>query len=252
MTPLRRSPWKRRASSSRGAPRFIGLQPPEAKEVFRDVCRERGSALAFLDEETRELTAAVDARGHFVFPAAAGERPRASAFPCSETFQAENAALAYLTLRRTRPEITGEHCRAGFLRHDAPRAHGAAPGTDPGRAWTGPTRPLPSPGYGRLSARSSPARQSFSSAPCPGKNPREMAEIMAPAFSRIIISTPGTFKESNPKEVAAYSGPSNPATLLEADPRQALRLALEQSEGKRPILVTGSFYMVAEIRRLLR
>jgi dihydrofolate synthase/folylpolyglutamate synthase len=85
-----------------------------------------------------------------------------------------------------------------------------------------------------------------------GKNPRAMAEIMAPAFSRIIISTPGAFKESNPGEVADIFRAVNPATLLETDPGRALRLAREESEGRRPILVTGSFYMVAEIRRLLR
>jgi dihydrofolate synthase/folylpolyglutamate synthase len=85
-----------------------------------------------------------------------------------------------------------------------------------------------------------------------GKNPRAMAQIMAPDFFRIIISTPGTFKESNPGEVADIFRAVNPATLLEPDPRAALRLAMEESGGTRPILVTGSFYMVAEIRRLLR
>jgi dihydrofolate synthase/folylpolyglutamate synthase len=83
-----------------------------------------------------------------------------------------------------------------------------------------------------------------------GKNPREMARIMAPAFSQIIVSTPGTFKESNPEEVAAIFREFNPATVLEKNPGRALQRAREESEG-RPILVTGSFYMVAEIRRLL-
>jgi dihydrofolate synthase/folylpolyglutamate synthase len=74
---------------------------------------------------------------------------------------------------------------------------------------------------------------------------------MAPAFTRIIVSTPGTFKESNPAEVAEIFSRINPATTLEKDPGAALQRAREASGGRLPILVTGSFYMIAEIRRLL-
>jgi len=84
-----------------------------------------------------------------------------------------------------------------------------------------------------------------------GKRPREMAAILAPAFSRVIISTPGTFKESDPEEVAKIFRTFNPATILEKDPERALRRAREESGGTRPILVTGSFYMIGEIGRLL-
>jgi folylpolyglutamate synthase/dihydropteroate synthase len=51
--------------------------------------------------------------------------------------------------------------------------------------------------------------------------------------------------------VAAIFRGLNPETRLEKDPARALQLAREASGGTRPILVTGSFYMVAEIRRLL-
>jgi dihydrofolate synthase/folylpolyglutamate synthase len=84
-----------------------------------------------------------------------------------------------------------------------------------------------------------------------GKRPREMAAILAAAFSRVIISTPGTFKESDPEQVAEIFRGFNPATFLEKDPARALRRAREESAGTRPILVTGSFYMIAEIGKLL-
>ena len=78
-----------------------------------------------------------------------------------------------------------------------------------------------------------------------------MAEILAPAFTRVVISTPGRFKESNPREVAAIFAALNPGTVLEEDPGRALERARLESGGNRPILVTGSFYMVSEIRKLL-
>jgi dihydrofolate synthase/folylpolyglutamate synthase len=84
-----------------------------------------------------------------------------------------------------------------------------------------------------------------------GKRPREMARILAPGFKKIIVSTPGTYKESDPAEVFEIFHFLNPATVLERDPSRALHRAREESGGSLPILVTGSFYMVAEIRRML-
>jgi len=78
-----------------------------------------------------------------------------------------------------------------------------------------------------------------------------MASILARRFPRIVISTPGTFKESNPEQVFEIFRSLNPETVLEKSPQAALRRARQASGGTRPILVTGSFYMVAEIRRLL-
>ena len=40
-----------------------------------------------------------------------------------------------------------------------------------------------------------------------------------------------------------------PETYIIEDPAKALRKALELSKGSQPILVTGSFYMICEIRR---
>ncbi len=235
-----------------GAPCFIGLQPLQVKEVIRQVCRERGSAPAFLDEETSELTAAVDTKGtSFSLRLAGGpvERFRLSMLGA---FQAENAALAYLLLRRTRPEITGEQYRQGFLDTTLP-GRMELRGTDPVVVLDGAHTPLAVTRLKDAFRAVFPGEAILLFGSVSGKNPRAMAEIMAPYFFRIIISTPGTFKESNPKEVADIFRAVKPdATLLEPDPRQALRLAMEESEGKRPILVTGSFYMVAEIRRLLR
>jgi dihydrofolate synthase/folylpolyglutamate synthase len=234
-----------------GAPCFVGLQPHAVKEVIRQVCRERGSAPAFLDEEASELNAAVDAQGTSFSLRLAGEPVEEFRLSMLGEFQAENAALAYLLLKRTRPEITREQYRRGFLDTTLP-GRMELRGTDPVVVLDGAHTPL---AVTRLLAAFRavfPGEAILLFGSVSGKNPRAMAEIMATDFFRIIISTPGTFKESNPKEVADIFRAVNPATLLEQDPRQALRLAMEESEGKRPILVTGSFYMVAEIRRLLR
>ncbi len=94
------------------------------------------------------------------------------------------------------------------------------------------------------------------------KNPAEMAKLLSPYFDRIIISTPGTFKESYPDEVYKIFQKYNPNTELIKDPEAAYLKALEinRSDTKlyrdgasitKPILVSGSFYMVSEIRKLV-
>ena len=84
-----------------------------------------------------------------------------------------------------------------------------------------------------------------------GKNARAMAKVLSSAFKKIIISTPGTFKPSDPEAVyRAFSG-LHPSVELILEPKAALSKALEFAGGVAPILVTGSFYMIAEIRPLI-
>jgi folylpolyglutamate synthase/dihydropteroate synthase len=83
-----------------------------------------------------------------------------------------------------------------------------------------------------------------------GKKPLEMAEILAPAFDHIVVSKPNAFKPSDPADVREIFHRLNPGTELHEDPARALARARELAGG-RPILVTGSFYMVSEIRALL-
>ncbi len=233
-----------------GVPAFVGLQPPAAKEVFRLAGQERGSPVTFLDEEIGELTSRVDVHGTS-FRLRLAEGP-AEDFRLSMLgeFQAENAALAFLTLRRTMPEIPISCFREGFARTSLPgrmEVRGAAPAI----VLDGAHTPL---AVTRLLSTFSavfPGDAILLFGSVSGKKPREMAAILAPAFWRIIISTPGTFKESDPEEVAEIFRGFNPATVLEKDPARALRRAREESGGVRPILVTGSFYMIAEVGRLL-
>ncbi|MCL2601705.1 MAG: Mur ligase family protein [Treponema sp.] len=89
-----------------------------------------------------------------------------------------------------------------------------------------------------------------------GKDFLSMAKVCTPRFSSIIITTPGTFKKSNPAEV--YAAFLREAQTLVSPPRvvfipdtahataEAIRLARDQ---KLAVLGTGSFYLAAEIRK---
>jgi dihydrofolate synthase / folylpolyglutamate synthase len=233
-----------------GVPAFIGLQPPSTREVFVSIAKERGSPLTFLDQEVQGLSPSVDAEGTGFTLQLRGEGREQFRLSMLGEFQAENAALAYLTLRRTMPDIPVRCYREGFLATSLPGRMEVRRGS-PVIVLDGAHTPL---AVTRLLASFRavfPGDAILLFGSVSGKKPREMAETLAPAFSRVIVSTPGTFKESNPEAVAEIFRSFNPSTVLEKDPARALARAREESGGKLPILVTGSFYMIGEIGRLL-
>jgi folylpolyglutamate synthase/dihydropteroate synthase len=99
-----------------------------------------------------------------------------------------------------------------------------------------------------------------------GKSVPDLVRENLPFFSTVIISRAGTFKPEDPKKVFAqvqetvqglvhHPEPDQswqiPALELIPDPEEAYRRAVELSGGALPVLTTGSFYMVAAIRRCL-
>ena len=233
-----------------GAPAFVGFQPPAAKQVLRDTAHARGSPITFLDEELESIGTTLDAAGTTFRLHLRGEDPVEFRLSLLGEFQAENAALACLTLRRTRPEIPRDCYRDGLLAASLPGRMEVIGGNPP-VVLDGAHTPL---AVSRLLGsfdRIFPGEAVLLFGSVAGKRPREMASTLARRFSRIVISTPGTFKESNPEQVFEIFRSLNPGTVLEKMPEAALRRARQESGGTRPILVTGSFYMVAEIRRLL-
>ena len=81
-----------------------------------------------------------------------------------------------------------------------------------------------------------------------GKDIRAMAKALRNSFTEVIISTPGTFKKSDPAEVHSIFTEEGFSSRLIEDPSLALAEALS---FKKPVFVTGSFYMVSEIRAII-
>ena len=94
-----------------------------------------------------------------------------------------------------------------------------------------------------------------------GKEHAAMLRILADTFHRIIITTPGTFKESNVHELLRLCQAVGGTCELRVDPEDALRNALPSPAEKEAnatsgdrtlIVVTGSFYLVGEVRRIIQ
>jgi dihydrofolate synthase/folylpolyglutamate synthase len=233
-----------------GKPAFIGFQAESAREVFLAEGARKGSPLVFLDEEMEFLDAALGDDGTRFRVKLRGMLEDELCLSMLGRFQAENAALAYMALRRIRPELSREAIRAGFLRARLPGRFELA-GRAPPLVLDAAHTPLAVRRLLESFREIFPGDAILLFGSVAGKRPEEMAEILAPAFRRIIISTPGTFKASDPDGLFAIFSAVNPETILEKDPAAAFRKAGEESGGKLPILVTGSFYMIAEVCKLL-
>jgi dihydrofolate synthase/folylpolyglutamate synthase len=232
-----------------GVPAFAAGRPPESKEVFRRVAALRSAPLAFLDEEADILSVVPDPAGTDFTLRIRGAEPVSFTLSMPGAFQAENAALAYLCLRRTRNGITEAQFRAGFAAARLPGRMEIVPGS-PTVVLDGAHTPLAVRRLLETFQALYPAGGVLLFGSVSGKRPHEMAEVLAPAFDRIVISRPNAFKPSDPQEVWAIFRQMHKGVELLEDPARALARARELAAG-RPILVTGSFYMVSEIRALL-
>ncbi len=162
--------------------------------------------------------------------------------------QAENAALAWMCLDHL--EIPFSAAAEGFSRAVLPGRFEIT-GTDPVYIFDGAHTPQ------SIKQVIESYRELFGEkgilifGAVAGKDIGTMAQLLSSLFDHILISTPGTFKENNPKEVYAVFRNLRNDTLLIENSTEALQTALQLSHGNLPILVTGSFYMAGEIRKMV-
>ena len=79
-----------------------------------------------------------------------------------------------------------------------------------------------------------------------GKAVEAMAAVLAPLFSRVIVTPPGTFRPSDPAALRSAFLAVSPQLPVDIAPDPKTALSWAQTDGK-PILVCGSFYLVGEI-----
>ena len=232
-----------------GVPVYSAPQEVEVREVLRATARERGSPIVFLDEELEKLDSRYTLEGTEVALRFRGQPERRYTLSLIGDFQAENAALVDLAARRTLG-LSEEALRRGLRAVVLPGrlellSREPAVVLDGAHTPRSVARVLAV--FGTLFG--SDGVLLFGAAK--GKKTAEMAALLAPAFERIVVTAPGTFKESEPAEVHRQFSAFRPSSLLEPRTAEALALALRLTEGRRPLLVLGSFYLAGEVRRAL-
>ncbi len=240
-----------------GKPVAIANQVPEADQVFARIAAERGSSLHRFGDCLRVLSVELSRSGTTACLEAFGcpwLGERSYTTPLIGEVQAANMGLALLATSLAL-EGLGERAledtaaRKGLAKARLP-ARFELLCESPPLVVDGAHTPV-SVGHGLAAFTKlfpGPAILLFACAK--DKKHGQMARILAPHFRDIVITTPGTFKQSDPAEVYQSFRVEEPATRLVTDTSGAFAECLALSrERKLPLFVTGSFYLAAEVMR---
>jgi dihydrofolate synthase/folylpolyglutamate synthase len=248
-----------------GRPLVLARQCSGALEVFKERAAKKNSPLVYFPEAADITNLKIHAGGTdctltFKTPGVLSA-PLDISIPIPGAIQAENAGLAISALKTAFPQ-TGEDALCRGLQDFRIPARFETLSQDPPVIIDGAHTP-------ESAAR---CAETFCSLYGEGgillfgcaadKNAVAMAEILLPHFSRVFITTPGTFKSGDPEKIhkafttvlaaqksAPFAAPDQVTLVRETGEavRQALDLGRKQGL---PVLGTGSFYLAAEIRAL--
>jgi dihydrofolate synthase/folylpolyglutamate synthase len=242
-------------------PLILAEQSREAREVFFKTAAARGSPLWYFPDRGVITNLRVH-QGGTDFTLALN-RPGKKDLPLDLSVaipgevQAKNAGLAVLALKAAFPSIGDDSIRRGLKDFKLP-ARFERIREDPPVIIDGAHTPKSVELCVNTFASLYGAGGLLIFGCAAGKNAEAMARLLFPWFSRMIITTPGTFKVSEPEKVygiftrvlqAEGAAPGSVVFIKETE--GAVRYALDQGrEQGLPVLGVGSFYLAAEIRAL--
>jgi len=238
-----------------GVPVFTSAQRPEVLEVFRDRASLLGSAVFSAPDEVEVLESRPSMAGTQIVIRFRDSTRISTTLRLIGAIQAENAALAALVVRALFPTTPASEIEQALSEAFLPGRMELISVSPPiliDGAHTPASIEKVAATFGRLVPADSRGILLFAAAD--GKRQEEMADILAPLFPDIVVTTPGFFKPSIPEQTHRIFSLRNPAARFVPNPAKALEEVLELSrkdDSERPILVTGSFYLVSEIRRKL-
>jgi dihydrofolate synthase/folylpolyglutamate synthase len=232
-----------------GRPVYSAPQHSSVRAVLRGQAAKLNCPIVFADEMLEEYRATCSPSGTRVTFRLRGREPISYRLSLIGSFQGENAVLVDLAVHERLPFAIGA-LQEGFAKARLP-----------GRMEVVRRQP-PLVLDGAHTPRSAEkVLQTFTDlfgpggvllfAAAAGKKIAEMAEILAADFADIVVTAPGSYRSSRPEEAYREFQKRNPATRLQPDTAEALKIALGLAANKRPLLVTGSFYLVGEVRRAL-
>lgn len=232
-------------------PVVSSAQKEDALSVFRKKADEMKAPFFYLPDLIDTLTCHSGSQGNSISIMWKDSKSNQGNLQLLGEHQAQNCSLAIAGIRLVLPEMDDSTINKGMARAFLPGRLEMIEGTPPFLIDSAHTRDSVTRTMGTFyELFKEKGILIFGSVS--GKDSQAMADVLADQFKHVIISRPGTFKKSDPQCVFELFKERNENTQLIIDPAEAEQEARKLSEGKRPILVTGSFYMASEIRNILK
>jgi dihydrofolate synthase/folylpolyglutamate synthase len=242
-----------------GRPCYIGKQRPEARRVFELAARNQASPLRDIDElssitdveVSREGTRAVLDFGNNQILAAKFPSAFRVRTPLIGSVQAQNMALALCAVAENEGSIDESAAVQGLGRAFLPARFQVLPVKPPivlDGAHTPDSISLTLETFNSLF----PGPKALLFGCAEDKKHALMAGILAPAFDRITLTRPGSFKQSDLASIESSFRAAGAAFRVEEDFHRAVGDAISEAiDLGMPLLVTGSFYLCAEVYKTL-
>ncbi len=234
-----------------GVPAVCGVPGGVALAEIRRVAREKGAPLIRVFGPGKALEARRTAAG-FRFRYSSGADEYAYTPGLAGKYQGANAAIAIAAA-----EVFGgswRPLRKGII------LRGIREARWPGRLETVRRRPLVvldgahnEEGAGSLAAHIAgfircPVILVF--AVMKDKDIRAMARRLFPRARTVILTRVPYKRSAEPEEILAAAGEFRDKVRIEPDVAAAVRLALEESAGRTPVVIAGSLFLVGEVKKL--
>jgi dihydrofolate synthase/folylpolyglutamate synthase len=239
-------------------PVIIARQTAGVRAVFRQIAAKKNAELTFADDALRSLETQTTRDGeHVVIDSPCFERPVTAMLKMYGAFQAQNAALAALAAKKLFPALDEAVIEAGL-----------ADASLPGRFQI-IDNPARFPGILALVldgahtvASVSQSVRTFEAlfgdagnlifACARDKDVEHIAPLFS-GFTQITLTRPGIGKEPDIERLQAAFKNAGLTFRCDDDYTRAITTALQDaSDAGQPVLVTGSFYLVAEVLLLCR
>ncbi|HUX41205.1 MAG TPA: folylpolyglutamate synthase/dihydrofolate synthase family protein [Rectinemataceae bacterium] len=239
-----------------GRPVCVAPQVPEAMAVIEGTAGERGCRLVDVGKRATIADLSIDRRGtRASFSFAEGwpwSGKREFATPLIGEVQAQNMAQAILAAALVEEKLGPDAVSRGLAAVRLP-ARFELVSEDPPVVLDGAHTPASVALALDSLERLFPGPKLLLFACAIDKRHEEMARILAGHFADIVVTKPGSFKQSDPEAVHGSFASANSKARLIPDTRQAVAACLEEArrEGL-ALLVTGSFYLCAEAAKLIQ
>ncbi len=242
-----------------GVPAVVQHQRPEALEVLRRRAEELKSTFIYADDHIKIEDLRLGPEGS-TFTLSMDGREYGIATNLTGDFQCDNIASSLLALSRIMPDID-MHKTLNALKNIPLEGRMEIAGTEPPVVVDGSHTAY------SIQRLLDSCKKIFGTGgvlvfgSVKGKNYQAMLDLLVPCFDEVIISEPQGFKETDVKAVYNYAKSLCDAgqrygkpLYLESVPEKALELALSKASeigGKKPVVVTGSFYLAGAIKKYL-
>jgi len=241
----------------KNVPVVIAKQSESVKEVFRKVAKEKNAPIYFIDEIVDEIK--FDYENDFMNVTICSKlfkKPIKTKMRLLGEVQAQNAALSAIAIKLSLPKITEREIEIGLA---ASYLQGRFEITSASRfgvetmildgAHTVRSEKFTMETFEKLYGNNKNATLLFGCAA--DKDSKDIAPLFKNHFSDIFLTKPGLVKASNLQEIEQSF--KNAGLTFESNEDFVLMIqkAIQKAkEKKTPLLVTGSFYLVSEVKKI--